>query len=50
MRRSPAPDLEAADAESLAAEIIEQKLALGRLILDHDDVLTFVHSSPARQP
>ena len=40
------PRFEAGDAETLAAEIVEQKLALGCFILDHDDMLTFVQSSP----
>ena len=35
--------LGAADAEILPGEIIDQQLALRRLVLDHDDMRTVVH-------
>ena len=38
----------AGDAKALATEIIEQKLALRRLVLDHDYVLTLVQPVPPR--
>src|SRR3984893_6493576 len=42
--------LKPGDPIAVPCQVIEQKLALGRLVLDHDDMLTLVHLSPARHP
>ena len=34
----------AADAEVLLVEIVDEQLALRRLVLDHDDVRTVIHA------
>ena len=44
----PAARFEAADPEALLGQIVEQKLALGRLVLDHRYMLPLIHLAPGR--